>query len=307
MPPPIFIKDIKTHYIRKFITAPYRKNRNGTTNPHRTIVSGGKIHKLKSDKGEKSIMKKTHMRLIIFVMVAFILLPVSVLGQNTTNTTVVPTTTGTVETLVTTHVTTEMTTTMPVTNATQVPTVTTTTILNTTTVQSNTTPLQGSTTVTVPGTTTTTGIPTTLPVTQATTGNITVASSPLGASILIDGVYYGTTVRNITGIPAGNHIVRLTMSGYYDYEGTLYVVPGQVSHVFGTLPPLSGAAPQITQPITPATITTISPTLTLLPTQTSSGGIFDSPTVIAAVIGIITACIGAGATLFTHNAKMKKE
>ena len=254
-------------------------------------------------------MKKTHMRLIIFVMVAFILLPASVLGQDTTNTTVVPTTTGTVETLVTTQVTTEMTTTMPVTNATQVPTVTTTTvpIPTTTTIQSNTTPLQGTTTVTVSGTTTTTIIPTTLPVTQASTGNITVASSPLGASILIDGVYYGTTVGNITGIPAGNHIVRLTMSGYYDYEGTLYVVPGQVTHVFGTLPPLSGAAPQITQPITAAPVTTILPTLTLLPTQTSSGGIFDSPTVIAAVIGIITACIGAGVTLFTHNAKMKKE
>ncbi|MFA4849667.1 MAG: PEGA domain-containing protein [Methanoregula sp.] len=254
-------------------------------------------------------MKKTNMRLIIFVMVAFILLPVSVIGQDTTNTTVIPTTTGAGEVIVTTQVTAEMTTTMPVTNATQIPTVTTTTIPipTTTTVQSNTTPLQGTTTVTVSVMTTTTGIPTTLPVTQASTGNITVASSPLGASILIDGVYYGTTVGNITGLPAGNHIVRLTMSGYYDYEGTLYVVPGQVTHVFGTLPPLSGIAPQITQPVTPAPVTTILPTITLLPTQASSGGVFDSPTVIAAVIGIITACIGAGVTLFTHNAKMKKE
>ena len=253
-------------------------------------------------------MKKTNMRLIIFVMVAFILLPVSVIGQDTTNTTVIPTTTGAGEVIVTTQVTAEMTTIVPVTNATQVPTVTTTTIPipTTTTVQSNTTPLQSTTTVTLSGTTTT-SIPTTLPVTQASTGNITVASSPLGASILIDGVYYGTTVGNITGLPAGNHIVRLSMSGYYDYEGTLYVVPGQVTHVFGTLPPLSGIAPQITQPVTPAPVTTILPTITLLPTQTSSGGIFDSPTVIAAVIGIITACIGAAVTLFTHNAKIKKE
>lgn len=238
-------------------------------------------------------MKKINMRLIIFVMVAFILLPASVIGQNTTNTTVIPTATGTVEPLVTTQVTTEMTTTIP--------------IPNTTRVLSNTTPLQGTTTVTVSGTTTMTTIPTTLPVMQASTGNITVASSPLGASILIDGVYYGTTIGNITGIPAGNHIVRLTMSGYYDYEGTLYVVPGQVTHVFGTLPPLSGAALQISQPITPAPVTTTVPTITVLPTQTSSGGVFDSPTVIAAVIGIITACIGAAVTLFTHNAKMKKE
>jgi len=249
-------------------------------------------------------MKKTSIRLIIFVMVAFILLPASVIGQNTANTTVIPTTTGTGELPVTTQVTAEITAAIPVTNTTQAPAVTTTTIPNTTSVIStSTTPLPVTTNVS--GTTTTTIIPTASQVTQVPTGNIIVASSPLGASIIIDGVYYGTTIGNITGLPAGNHIVRLSMSGYYDYEGTLYVVPGQVTHVFGTLPPLSGTAPQITQPITPAPVTTILPTITLLPTQNS--GAFESPTVIAAIIGIITACIGAAVTLFTHNAKIKKE
>lgn len=253
-------------------------------------------------------MEKTDMRLIILVMVAFILLPASVIGQNITNSTVIPTTTGTAEPTVTTQVPTEITTTIPVTHTTQVPAVTTTTIPNpipTTLISTNTTPLPVTTNVSV--TTTTTGIPTASPVTQVTTGNITVASSPLGASIIIDGVYYGTTIGNITGLPAGNHIVRLSMSGYYDYEGSLYVVPGQVTHVFGTLPPLSGVAPQITQQITPAPVIIALPTITVLPTQTSSGGIFDSPTVIAAVIGIITACIGAAVTLITHNSKVKKE
>ena len=253
-------------------------------------------------------MKKTSIRLIILVMVAFILLPASVIGQNTTNSTVIPTTTGTGELPVTTQVTAEMTATIPVTNTTQIPTVTTTTIPipNTTTVlTTNTTQLPGTTNVS--GTTATTPVPTASQVTQVSSGNITVASSPLGASILIDGVYYGTTVGNITGLPAGNHIVRLTMSGYYDYEGTFYVVPGQVTHVFGTLPPLSGAAPQLSQPVTTAPVITTLPTITVLPTQASSGGVLDSPTVIAAVIGIITACIGAAVTLFTHNSKMKKE
>lgn len=249
-------------------------------------------------------MKKTCMPLIILVMVAFFLVPVSVSGQNITNSTVVPTVTGTgLEPLVTTQVTAEMTTTIPATNTTQVPSLTTTTIPipNTTIVLStNTTPLTSTTTAT-------TLIPTVSPVTQVSTGNITVASSPLGASILIDGVYYGTTMGNITGISSGNHIVRLTMSGYYDYEGTLYVVPGQVTHVFGTLPPLSGAASQFSQPVTSAPVTTTAPAATVQPTQTSSGGVFDSPIVIASVIGIITACIGAGATIFTHTMKMKKE
>jgi putative exporter of polyketide antibiotics len=63
-------------------------------------------------------MKKTDMRLIILVIVAFILLPVSVIGQNTTNSTVIPTTTGTAELTVTTQVTAEMTAMIPVTNTT---------------------------------------------------------------------------------------------------------------------------------------------------------------------------------------------
>ncbi len=251
-------------------------------------------------------MEKTDMRLIILVMVAFILLPASVIGQNITNSTVIPTTTGTAEPTVTTQVPTEITTTIPVTHTTQVPAVTTTTIPNpipTTVISTNTTPLQVTTNVS--GTTMTTGIPTATPVTQVSTGNIIVASSPLGASIIIDGMYYGTTLGNITGLPAGNHIVRLSMSGYYDYEGTLYVVPGQVTHVFGTLPPLSGTAPQISQPVTIVPVTTTVPITTLQVTQNS--GAFESPTVIAAIIGIITACIGAAVTLFTHNAKIKKE
>ena len=156
-------------------------------------------------------------------------------------------------------------------------------------------------------TTMTTPISPASPALQVSTGNISVASSPLGASILIDGVYYGTTPGNLTGIPAGNHIVRLTLSGYYDYEGTIYIVPGQIASVFGLLPPLSGTVLWNSQPVTSVTVTTTPPSATVQTTQPSSGGIFENPTVIAAVIGIITACIGAGATIFTHISKTKKE
>ncbi|MDP3564523.1 MAG: PEGA domain-containing protein, partial [Methanoregula sp.] len=54
-----------------------------------------------------------------------------------------------------------------------------------------------------------------------TTGGVTVYSSPIGASVLIDGIYYGTTPANLTGIQQGNHIIRITQSGYYDYEGSI--------------------------------------------------------------------------------------
>jgi hypothetical protein len=288
-----FYGDIKTHPIRVDITMPEGKRTVMRQPPDRTTRLEQRYTTQNNDKGA-NIMKKTRMQIIILVMVAFILLPVSVCGQNITNSTVVPIVTGTgMEPQVTTQVPIE-TTIIPVTNATIV-------------LSTNTTSLPGTTTETVSGTTATTPVPTPSPATQLSTGNITIASSPLGASILIDGVYYGITPGNLTGILAGNHIVRLTMSGYFDYEGTIYVVPGQVTNVFGTLPPLSGAASPSSQPVTSVPVTTTAPAATVQPTQTSSGGIFESPAVIAGVIGIITACIGAGATIFTHISKTKKE
>ena len=126
-------------------------------------------------------------------------------------------------------------------------------------------------------------------------------SSPLGASILIDGVYYGTTPANLTGIAQGNHIIRLTQSGYYDYEGTLYVVPGQTSHAFGTLPPLNQVS------AAPTAIPIIVPVVTPEPAPTAAKGLLENSSVIVAIIGVITASIAAGATIFTHVNKVKKE
>jgi hypothetical protein len=132
-----------------------------------------------------------------------------------------------------------------------------------------------------------------------TTGNVTVYSSPLGASILIDGIYYGTTPANLTGIQQGNHIIRLTQSGYYDYEGTIYVIVGQTSHSFGTLPPLN----QVTAAPTPVSI--IVPVVTAEPTQAK--GLFENSSVIVGIIGVFTALIAAAATIVPHILKNKKE
>jgi hypothetical protein len=136
-------------------------------------------------------------------------------------------------------------------------------------------------------------------------GDMEVYSSPLGASILIDGRYYGTTPANLTAIPAGNHIIRLSLSGYYDYEGTVYVLAGQTTHAFGTLQPLN----QYTVPPTPVP-TTASPIIIEVPATaepTPSGGPLDNPGVLVAIIGVITATIGAAATIFSHIFKAKKE
>lgn len=154
--------------------------------------------------------------------------------------------------------------------------------------------------------------PSQTPLTQETTtipattlpsgGDLAVYSSPLGASILIDGRYYGTTPANLTSIPGGNHIIRLSLSGYYDYEGTTYVIPGQANHAFGTLQPLASTHGQVTP--SPATMPTAETTAT---GAQSSKGLLDNPSIIVALISVLTASIAAGATIFSHYTKLKKD
>jgi hypothetical protein len=147
-------------------------------------------------------------------------------------------------------------------------------------------------------------VTTTSPV-QSNSGSVSVYSSPLGASVLIDGRYYGTTPANLTDIPSGNHIIRLSLSGYYDYEGTIYVIPGQTNHAYGTLPPLGQLSTSPTPVPTTAVPIIVQVPVTAEPTQ--SQGPLENPGVIAAIIGVITATIGAVATIFSHIFKAKKE
>jgi len=140
---------------------------------------------------------------------------------------------------------------------------------------------------------------------QSNSGNIEVYSSPLGASVLIDGRYYGTTPANLTDIPSGNHIIRLSLSGYYDYEGTIYVIPGQTTHAYGTLPPMGQFSTSPTPVPTTAVPIIVQVPVTAEPTQSQAP--LENPGVIAAIIGVITATIGAVATIFSHIFKAKKE
>jgi len=230
-------------------------------------------------------VKKTRAQFIILVMIAFFVIPVAADSQNTTNSTTIPTLAETNLTMATTY---------PITAAPMV-------------IQTNATPGQITTNSAVSNVTTVIAVPTGTSVVPSSTGNLTVASSPLGASILIDGVLYGNTPENLTGISAGNHIVRLTLSGYYDYEGTVYVVPGQITDVFGTLPPLSVSSSGSSTGSTTQT-TTVAPSsvATVQPTATSSGGLLDNPTIVASILGIVAASIGAVAAIFPHLSKAKK-
>jgi hypothetical protein len=244
---------------------------------------------------------------VVFLAILLIALPAS--ASNTTPTTTVgttqtiettPTTTvGTTQTIETTPTTTVGTT--QTTNATPTTTVATTQTTNATPA---TTVATTKTTVAITPTTTiiTTANPTTSGTETGTTGSVTVHSSPTGASILIDGVYSGTTPGNVDGVAAGNHILRLTLSGYYDYEGSIYVVPGEENQGYGTLQPMS----QVTSVAAPTAIVPII-IATLTPTPTQDTGLLGNSGVLVAIIGVITAAIASAATIFTHVKPPKKE
>lgn len=228
-------------------------------------------------------MNRNYTYLILLLVAACLVVPVMADGGNVTNTTA-PTTSQT--TIVTTETTVPPTTTVETTATTAVPTTTT---------------APTTTATTIPATTVTTVIPTATP----TTGGVFVASSPPGSAILIDGVYYGTTPATVPGLAAGNHLIRLSLSGYIDYEGTIYVIAGQETTEYGTLHPMSTGSPQIIVATPSAPSTTAAPVITATPVATESGSDspLENPTVLAALIGIVTASIGAGASIFTHKAK----
>lgn len=151
----------------------------------------------------------------------------------------------------------------------------------------------------------TTLVPTMTAEETRTTGSVAVYSSPTGASILIDGVYVGATPKTVTGVPAGNHILRLSLSGYYDYEGSIYIVPGQTAQGYGTLQPLNQIKTAVPTEIPTVLVPVI---VTADPDEsTADTGLLGNPSVLVAVIGVVTALIAAGASVFTHVKPPKKE
>jgi hypothetical protein len=173
------------------------------------------------------------------------------------------------------------------------------------TAQGTTTAATTAATTTVPATTIATSVATTAATTQepteptGTTGIAVIQSDPLGAGVYVDGVYIGNTPLRIEG-PAGYHSVKMSLEGYYNFDGSAYIVKGETITVFGSL------QEKDIQVSTGRTFTTVTPTetATQAPTQTQAASdTLASPTVIAAGIGIITAGIGAYATIYTHRNK----
>jgi hypothetical protein len=128
-------------------------------------------------------------------------------------------------------------------------------------------------------------------------------SSPTGASILIDGIYSGITPKTVNGMPAGNHILRLELSRYYDYEGSIYVVPGQTTQGYGTLQPVNQDTSVAPTEILPVIV----PVLTATPIPTQNPGLLGNTSIVIAIIGSLTVIIAAGVSIFIHLTPPKKE
>lgn len=68
-----------------------------------------------------------------------------------------------------------------------------------------------------------------------TTGNLQISSSPSGAAVYVNNVYYGTTPHTVSNLPAGSCDLKLTYSGYNDYRDTVTIVAGQTMTTYATL------------------------------------------------------------------------
>jgi hypothetical protein len=214
----------------------------------------------------------------VFLAILLIVLPVSADNVTANQTTVAPSQT-----------------TVPVNQTTVTPT------------QTSVTPTQTTVAVTRTTTVVTTATPTPSAAETIATGSIAVYSSPSGASFLIDGVYGGITPQTVNAVYAGNHILRLQLSGYYDYEGTVYVVPGQMTQGYGTLQPLNQVTSAAPTPVPTATTQVIVPVATPTAMPTYDPGLFGNPTIIAAIIGSVTVLVVAGISLFIHLTPPRKQ
>lgn len=95
-------------------------------------------------------------------------------------------------------------------------------------------------------------------VSLVTTGSLAISSIPTGAEIFVDGEPKGQfTNATVTGIPAGNHTFRLTLSGYNDVtsEDTepVIITGGMITYIQTVLSPLEPTTGSISiSTVTPA-------------------------------------------------------
>jgi hypothetical protein len=81
------------------------------------------------------------------------------------------------------------------------------------------------------------------------TGSIYATSLPQGASVYVDGVYYGPAPQIASGLSPGYHQVRLSLEGFQDWSGQVLVTSGGTTTVSQTL----SASPTTPPTVVPGT------------------------------------------------------
>jgi tRNA A-37 threonylcarbamoyl transferase component Bud32 len=66
-------------------------------------------------------------------------------------------------------------------------------------------------------------------------GYLYISSSPSGASVSVDGVYYGSAPLSISTLRVGNHNVDIYLDGYEPSYRSVYISPGQEASIYAEL------------------------------------------------------------------------
>lgn len=72
---------------------------------------------------------------------------------------------------------------------------------------------------------------------EPVTGSLSITTTPSGAAVYVNNIYYGITPQTVSGLTPGNHLVQLTHSGYEPWSQTAGVTEGQISTVTAVLVP----------------------------------------------------------------------
>jgi hypothetical protein len=128
--------------------------------------------------------------------------------------------------------------------------------------------------------------------TTATTGNISVTSSPSGSKVYLDDDYLGTTPYNITGLTPGNYTVVVKRSGYLDNGKKILLIAGE-TELFDADLVLQPTVTLTTAAVTTTTTTTPTKTATNTPLKTFTPWPSDTPTPespLSSVLPLISLC-----------------
>lgn len=95
--------------------------------------------------------------------------------------------------------------------------------------------------------------PTVPPTILATTGSLSITTTPAGAAVFVDNVQKGISPVTITGLAAGSHSILIIKDGYNDLSATVTVTAGQTQAYTTTLvaSPAGTPAPAPTPKKTP--------------------------------------------------------